>query len=94
MKLSNINRARIVRDGAIDAMAALNAALTEAIDGLEGADRHDMKMAFGRVMGEIAVELMHPTVKAFPELEPSNATWTAVVKASASERASRIDPRK
>jgi len=27
-------------------------------------------MAFGRAMGEISVEFMHPAVKAFPEMEP------------------------
>jgi len=35
MKLSEVARARLVRDGAIDTMATLNEALTAAIAGLE-----------------------------------------------------------
>ena len=90
MNLTDINKARIVRDGAIDAMEALNAALTEAIDGLDEADRRSLKMAFGRAMGEISVELIHPAVKAFPELEPSSLTWGAVAKSRAMVRAKAL----
>lgn len=86
MNLTDINRARIVRDGAIDAMTALNEALREAIDGVAEADRQSLKLAFGRAMGEISVELMHPSVNAFPELEPSEATWHSVAKARALAR--------
>ena len=86
MNLTDIKRARTIRDGAIDAMDALNAALIEAIVGLEEEDRQSLKMAFGRAMGEISVELIPPAVKAFPELEPSSATWRAVAKSMAMAR--------
>lgn len=90
MNLTDINRARIVRDGAIDAMAALDVALTEAIGGLEDADRHVLKLAFGRAMAEITLELINPAVKAFPELEPGDDTWRFVAKSRATARANAM----
>jgi hypothetical protein len=90
MDLTDLTRARTIRDGAIDAMDALNTALIEAIVGLEEADRQSLKMAFGRAMGEISVELIHPAVKAFPELEPCSATWRAAAKARAMARSKAL----
>jgi hypothetical protein len=82
-----INCARTIRDGGIDAMAALNAALSEAISGLPQPDQESLKLAFGRAMGEIVTEIINPAVAAFPELEPDPETWELVVKARAAARA-------
>lgn len=87
MKLPNIDCARIVRDGGIDAMAALNAALSEAIAGFPALDQARMKLSFGRAMAEITMEVINPAVAAFPELEPDEDTWKRVAKARATERA-------
>jgi hypothetical protein len=90
MNLTDIKRACTIRNGAIDAMDALNAALIESIVGLEDADHQSLKIAFGRAMGEISVELIHPVVKTFPELEPSSATWRAVAKSRAMARSQEL----
>jgi hypothetical protein len=87
MKPPHINCARIVRDGGIDAMAALNEALREALHGLSPQDQESLKLSFGRAMGEVVDALINPAVQAFPELEPDEATWTSVAKARARLRA-------
>lgn len=87
MKLPNIDCARLVRDGGIDAMAALNAALSDAIAGLPAVDQERVKLAFGRAMAEITIEIINPAVEAFPELEPDENTWESVAKVRATERA-------
>lgn len=87
MPLTSLRCARAVRDGGIDAMAALNEALQEAI--AEAAPEHAeaLKQAFGRAMANLSDAFVNPAVKAFPELEPDEATWAAVVKSRASARA-------
>jgi hypothetical protein len=83
MTLPTIGCARSVRDGGIDAMAALNEALREAIVGLSPQDQQALQLTFGQVMGEI----IEKTAQAFPELEPSQDTWATVAKARAAARA-------
>lgn len=81
-----IGSARHVRDGGIDAMAALNEALREAIVGLSHQDQQHIKHAFGQVMGEITLRLINPAVSAFPELKPDESTWASVARARAAAR--------
>ena len=78
LTLPTIECARAVRDGGIDAMAALNEALREAIELLPPAQADELKRAFGRVMGDLVEEIINPAIKAFPELDPDPATWIAV----------------
>jgi hypothetical protein len=80
--------AQFVRDGGIDAMVALNDALTKAISGLAPQDQEDLKRTFGRVMGEVVTEIINPAIAAFPELGPDDTTWAAVAKTRAAERSS------
>ncbi len=81
--------ARAVRDGAIDAMAALDYALPEALVGLSEKQARDLKLAFGNVMGELVEQLINPAVKAFPELETDALAWSAIVKDRATTRSAR-----
>lgn len=67
-------------------MAALNDALCEALIGLPPQDQESLKRAFGRVMGEVTMEIINPAVRAFPELDPDETTWAAVAKTRATER--------
>lgn len=78
--------ARLVRDGGIDAMAALNEALREALVGLAPQDQQALKRTFGEVMGEVVEKIINPAVRAFPELEPDEDTWATVAKARAALR--------
>lgn len=85
MKPPNIHFARAVRDGGIHASAALNHALASALDslpadhGLSNDQLNDVKRVFGDVMAEIFGSIIGPAIRAFPELEPSQATWSAAV---------------
>ena len=69
-------------------MAALDTALAEAIEGLSDEATSALKLVFGRVMGEIACEVVNPAIQAFPALEPDDATWISIAKARAASRAS------
>jgi hypothetical protein len=78
--------AQIVRDGGIDAMAALNDALRKAVIGLSTEDQEKLNRVFGQVMGEVVTEIINPAIAAFPELNPDDATWSAIAKTRAAER--------
>ena len=86
MKLSNIDSARMMRDAGIDAMAALDSAIRDTIDGLPANEQKAIKHAFGEAMASVMVELINPATAAFPELEPDDATWAAVARPRAAER--------
>lgn len=85
MQFSDIHFARAVRDGGIHAVAALNHALAEALESLPADQKlsddqlKDVKRVFGDVMAEIIGSMIGPAVHAFPELDPSDATWIAAV---------------
>ena len=68
LTLPTVECARTVRDGGIDAMAGLNEALREAIDGLTAEQADEIKLAFGHVMGALVEDIIDPAVAAFPEL--------------------------
>jgi ubiquinone biosynthesis protein UbiJ len=86
MKFPSLNCARIVRDGGIDAMAALDQALHEASQNLSRREQQDLKRIFGQVMGEVVVKIINPAAHAFPELELDENTWAAIAKARAEAR--------
>jgi hypothetical protein len=85
MKLPDIHFGRAVRDGGIHASAALNHALAQALEtlpvdhGLSTDQLNEVKRVFGGVMAEIFDSMIGPALRAFPELEPSQATWSAAV---------------
>lgn len=81
-------RARATRDGGIHAVAALDFALTTALEGLPAEQAQDLKHTFGRVMGEIIENIINPAVQEFPELTPEKCEWTSIV-AEHSARLSR-----
>lgn len=81
--------ARIIRDGGIDAIAALNAALADAIGGLSLDQQTAMKQVFAHAMGEVIDATIMPSVRAYPELEPNDETWRSVAKSQATKRANR-----
>lgn len=80
--------AQLVRDGGIDAMAALNDALAKATVGLAPQEQADIKRAFGRAMGEVVTEIINPAIAAYPELALDDSTWAAIAKTKAAERSS------
>lgn len=87
MKPANIQCAQMIRDAGIDAMAALNQGVNDAIVGLEGQELADVKLVFGKVMAEILLELINPAVASFPELTLDDATWQQVALDRVTSRA-------
>jgi hypothetical protein len=83
MKQHTLSCARAIRDGGIDAIAALDAALPTALAGLSEDQARALKQVFGKIMGDIVFELINPAVQTFPELEPDPATWAEIVRTRA-----------
>lgn len=80
MNLITLSAAQALRDGGIDAMAALDSALAIAISSAPEAMHSEMKLAIGRAMSAIMDETFNPAVRTFPELQPSNEVWRATAK--------------
>jgi hypothetical protein len=85
------NCARALRDGGIDAVAALNEALREALVGLPSESQRELKLAFGQAIGAVLDATVNPAVHAFPELKPDELTWIAIAKACANARAATLN---
>lgn len=75
-----------MRDGGIDAMAALNTALINALVGIPEEDSVELKLTFGKVMGEVILEIINPAIQSFPELAVDESAWSAIARAQANER--------
>lgn len=82
----SIDSARAMRDGGIDAMAALDSALCIALVGVSEEDSVELVRTFGKVMGEVVLEIINPAIQAFPELAVDDAAWRDIVLARAAER--------
>ncbi|GAB2880149.1 hypothetical protein GCM10027277_56720 [Pseudoduganella ginsengisoli] len=91
MTFSTLDSARLIRDGGIDALSALDMAVREAIVGLPPEEQTKVKRAFGEAMGCIVEHLINPAVRAFPQLDTDQATWSAIAESRATLRA-RISP--
>ena len=87
MNLPTLNCARSIRDGGIDAVAALNAALAGALVDAPQDSHREIKHAIGRAMSAVLDETVNPAVRAYPELDPDDETWIAIAKARAAARA-------
>jgi hypothetical protein len=85
MKLTS-ESALALRNGGIDATAALNEALKEVLTHLPPEAHSDAKLAIGRAIAAVLDETVNPAVQAFPQLSPDQATWVSVAKASAARR--------
>ncbi len=92
MNLPTISCARTMRDGGIDAMAALDCALVIAMGHAPEAMHREMKLAIGRAMATIMAETINPAIQAFPELAPTDETWRAVARDRAKARAAAGAP--
>lgn len=84
-----LDAAKAIRDGGIDALAALNDLLQEALPHLTEAQQDDLTRITGKAMGMIVMDLINPAVKTYPELEPEQKTWKTVARETASRRAAQ-----
>jgi len=80
-----------MRDGGIDAVAALEAALAEALVHASQDSHPEMKLAVGRAMAAILDETVNPAIRAYSQLEPSQETWMAIARARAVTRGASQD---
>jgi hypothetical protein len=85
MKLTR-NAAKALRDGGIDATAALDSALAEVL--LHSpADQHaELCKAFGQAMAGVLQATVEVALQAHPELTPDRQAWMEIAKASAARR--------
>ena len=83
-----LEAARLLRDGCIDAAAALDTALRDALKRLPKEDRSTWTQAIGRAMAEVFDQVMNPALVAFPELEVDEAAWVKIAREQAAKRAS------
>ena len=88
MKLT-AESALALRNGGIDATAALNEALKEVLAHLPTEAHSDAKIAVGRAIAAILDATVNPAVQAFPQLSPDEATWVSVAKARAAKRSAQ-----
>jgi hypothetical protein len=82
-----LEAARSLRDGAIDAAAALDDALRDAFKDLAPQNRSTWARATGRAMAAIFDEVLNPVIAAYPELEADQSAWVAIAQARAGKRA-------
>lgn len=83
-----LEAARSLRDGAIDAAAALDDALRDAFKDLAPQNRSTWARATGRAMAAIFDEVLNPVIAAYPELEADQSAWVAIAQARAGKRSS------
>lgn len=88
--MPNLRCARLVRDGGIDAMAALHAALREATVGLNSQEQQQLRLLFGKLMGDLTLGLINPAIEAFPELKPDERAWISIARERAAARARAV----
>lgn len=63
MEFPTVDSARAIRDGGIDAMAALDACLHTALAGLSPDAANDVKRLVGNVMGEIVQQCIKSAIR-------------------------------
>ncbi|KIP96526.1 MULTISPECIES: hypothetical protein [Pseudomonas] len=83
-----LNAARALRDGGIDAMAALDQMLIQTLKYLPATQHADIKLVTGRLMGAVAKETIEKGITAFPELNPDDETWISIAISKGLERSS------
>lgn len=90
MKLATRESALALRDGGIDAMAALDHALACVLDLAPEEAHTGLKRTFGQAMSAIMDATLLPAVRAYPELQPGEDTWRAAVRERLTERLSTL----
>lgn len=79
--------ARALRNGGIDAVAALDSAMHQALLLAPGIEHEEIKALLGRAMSAVLAETVERAVHDHPELRPDEASWIAIAKQEATRRA-------
>jgi hypothetical protein len=89
----SIEAAMALRNGGVDAVAALDSALAAALPFVEEPSRDVVKLCVGRAMASVLAETVEPAIRAYPSLELSSDAWQALaIQAARSRAASFEDP--
>ena len=88
-----LNAARMLRDGGIDACAALNSMLIEVLAEFPGEQHREIKLPIARLMAAIFDETVNKAVAAYPELNPSEEVWIEAVRTQAEKRIDEVNRR-
>lgn len=86
-----LESARQARNGGIDAMAALDSVIYDAISGLPPEQQKIVKYAFGDARAAIVENLINPAVFAYPALETDQAACSEIAQALAYSHAHKSD---
>jgi DNA-binding transcriptional LysR family regulator len=86
MRLPDVECARIVRDGGIEALDALNAIVTDAASQLSPAEQRQLRRAVATAMSCILDALVNPALKQYPELDVDEDTWGAIAASRSRSR--------
>jgi hypothetical protein len=86
MNLPTLNCARAIRDGGIDAVAALDTALADALADAPEDSHPEIKLAIGRAMAAVLDATVNLAVRSYSDLELSEEAWVAIAKARAAAR--------
>ncbi|SEQ94673.1 hypothetical protein SAMN05216600_11243 [Pseudomonas cuatrocienegasensis] len=87
------NAARMLRDGGIDACAALNSMLIEVLAETPAEQHREIKLPIARLMAAIFDETVNKAVAAYPELNPSDEVWIEAVRTQAEKRIDEVNRR-
>lgn len=91
MNIPNENVAKLVRDGGIEAMDALNAIVEDASPHLSAAEQKELRLAVARTMSSILDNIVNPVLRAFSELDVDEDTWGAIAMARTRSRMARFE---
>jgi hypothetical protein len=86
MAILTVESARAMRDGGIDAIAALDTALGKALVAIPVEDSAELRQMFGKIMGTVVFEIINPAINAFPELAVDVSAWGEIAQAQAAAR--------
>lgn len=92
MKLPTRDGALALRDGGIDAMAALDHAFERTLDRAHEEPHTELKLAVGHAMPAVMDAALRPAIDAFPEIAPSEDAWRATVRERLTERLGALYP--
>lgn len=91
VRLMSIDTARLIRDGGIEAMDALNAILDEALPRLSGSEEKELRLAIARTISAILDNIVNPALREHPQLEVDEDSWGAIAVARSKERLAAKD---
>lgn len=91
MNIENVELARIVRDGGIESMDALNGVLVELEVHLSENEGRELRGAIAQSMCAILDNIVNPILKSHPELEVDEDLWGEIAVARMRNRLSSVD---